>query len=159
MGLHSFPFKHKYMDISFETLSIEVVDSWFPHIPTGIAVSTELDNVVWNYSYNIESELYLEELDFDLVGVTLYINLVEENIFEPDPICSLQQRTLFKVTTGLPNDIKLQILQMFLGICVGQAQGIYASKNQHNYLSKMAPPFLDVFSIDNELLTLIEKEW
>lgn len=147
------------MDVSFETLSIQVIDSWFPILPAGIAVSTELDNVEWSFSYTIETDRYLEELDYDLVVITLTVNLVEENIFEPDPICSLQQKTFFKVTTGLPNEFKLQILQMFLGLCVGQAQGVYAAKTQDNYLSKMPPPFLDVFALNKELLTLIENEW
>ena len=147
------------MNLSFETLSIEVLDSWFPPLPTGIAASTQLDNIVWNYSYSLESGLYMEELDFDLVGITVTINLVEENIFEPDPICSLQLKTMFKVTGNLPNEYKLHIFQVFLGICVGQAQGIYTAKNENNYLAKAMPPMFNTSTMEEELLTLIETEW
>ena len=147
------------MNLAFETLSIEVINSWFPPLPTGVTSSTKQDNISWNYSYNLESGLYIEELDFDLVGITITISLVEENIYEPDPICSLQLKTMFKVTGSLPVEYKLHILQVFLGICVGQAQGIYVAKNENNYLAKTMPPMFDTSSREDELLTLIETEW
>ncbi len=147
------------MNLTFETLSIEVINSLFPPIPSGVIFSTQLDNIIWNYTYTLEAGIYMEELGFDLVSVAVSMSLVEENIFEPDPICSLHLKTNFKVTGGLPIEYKLHILQVFLGICVGQGQGIFASKNQENYLAKTVPPMLNVHAMNDELLTLIETEW
>ncbi len=148
-----------YYSVTFLNISNEVVNSWFPPMPEGVTSSTQQDNISWNYSYSLESGLYMEELDFDLVGITITISLVEENIYEPDPICSLQLKTMFKVTGSLSTEYKLHILHVFLGICVGQAQGIYVAKNENNYLAKTMPPMFDTFSREDELLTLIETEW
>ena len=147
------------MDLAFETLSIEILNSWFPPIPTGVAISTQLDNIVWNYSYTINSGLFMEDLSFDSLWITFTVNLVEENIFEPDPICSLKLKTMFKVTGSLPVEFKLYILHVFMGICMGQVQGIYAVKNEGTYLSKTTPSMFDTHSIEDQLLLLIEEQW